>query len=64
MPKHPALALERLLADLAAAGRMQQDRPTAAERIESLLGADLAGVLRTALSEPTPAGGLAPRRAA
>ena len=64
MPQHPALALERLLSDLDTVGRMQQDRPSAAERIEALLGADLAGVLRTALSETTPAGGLQPRRAA
>jgi hypothetical protein len=44
---------------------MQAERPSAAERVEALLGLELAGVLRTSLAgEPGPAHGLQPRRAA
>ena len=57
-------ATDRLLHDLDAVGRMQTERPSAAERIEALLGAELAGVLRTTLMDASPAGGLQPRRAA
>lgn len=58
-------ASNRLLRDLAAAGRMQLERPSAAERVEALLGAELTGVLRTTLvGASTPAGGVQPRRAA
>jgi hypothetical protein len=55
----------RLLHDLDAVGRMQTERPTAAERVDDILGVELAGVLRTLLAgEPGPAHGLQPRRAA
>jgi hypothetical protein len=55
----------RLLRDLSAAGVMQHDRPSASERLESLLGAELTGVLRTSLTgTPGPAHRLQPRRAA
>jgi hypothetical protein len=58
-------ATNRLLHDLAAMGRMQAERPSAAERVEALLGLELAGVLRTSIvGEPGPAHGLRPRRAA
>jgi hypothetical protein len=47
---------QRLLRDLAATGLMQQDRPSADERLESLLGAELTGVLRaTLMGTPSPA---------
>jgi hypothetical protein len=56
---------DRLLHDLDAVGRMQAERPTAAERVDAILGVELAGVLRTLLAgEPGPAHGLQPRRAA
>jgi len=55
----------RLLHDLDALGRMQVERPSAAERVDAILGVELAGVLRTLLAgEPGPAHGLQPRRAA
>jgi hypothetical protein len=58
-------ATNRLLHDLAAVGRMQTERPSATERVEALLGAELAGVLRATLADTsTPTGGLQPRRAA
>ena len=58
-------ATKRLLHDLAAVGRMQADRPSADERVEALLGLELAGVLRTSLvGEPGRPHGLQPRRAA
>jgi hypothetical protein len=59
-----ATAESRLLHDLAAVGRMQDERPSAAERVQALLGAELAGVLRSTLADTSPAGGLQPRRAA
>jgi hypothetical protein len=47
---------QRLLRDLVAVGVMQQGRPPASERVESLLGAELAGVLRATLTgTPGPA---------
>ena len=49
-------ATDRLLRDLAAAGRMQSERPSAAERVEALLGAELTGLLRTTLVDATPPG--------
>ncbi len=56
---------DRLLHDLAAVGRMQQERLSAHERVEALLGSELAGILRSTLvGATTPAGGLQPRRAA
>jgi hypothetical protein len=64
MQKRSTLATDRLLSDLATVGRMQQERPTAAERIEALLGAELAGVLRTALRDGSATDSLKPRRAA
>ena len=58
-------ATSRLLHDLDAFGRMQAERPSAAERVDAILGVELAGVLRTLLAgEPGPAHGLQPRRAA
>lgn len=55
----------RLLRDLVAAGVMQQERPSASERLESLLGAELTGVLRTSLTgTPAPAQRVQRRRAA
>ena len=63
-PQHTS-ATNRLLHDLAAVGRMQAERPSAAERVEAVLGFELAGVLRASLTgEPGPARGLQPRRAA
>lgn len=56
---------ERLLRDLVATGLMQQERPSADERLETLLGAELTGVLRASLmGTPGPAQRLQPRRAA
>jgi len=55
---------ERLLRDLDTVGRMQSERPSAAARVEALVGAELAGVLRTMLVDTSPVGGLRPRRAA
>ncbi len=58
-------AASRLLHDLDALGRMQTERPSAADRVDAILGVELAGVLRTLLAgEPGPAHGLQPRRAA
>jgi hypothetical protein len=55
----------RLVHDLAAVGRMQQERPSAHERIEALLGSELTGILRTTLvGATTPVSGLRPRRVA
>lgn len=63
-PEHTN-ATNRLLHDLAAVGRMQAERPSAAERVEAVLGATLAGVLRASLTgDRGPAHGLQPRRAA
>jgi hypothetical protein len=65
MPHQDITATNRLLHDLDAVGRMQTDRTPAAERVEALLGAELAGVLRASLATAsTPTGGLQPRRAA
>ena len=64
MQKRSPLATDRLLSDLAAVGRMQQERPNAAERLEALLGAELAGVLRTAHRDGSATAALTPRRAA
>jgi hypothetical protein len=57
-------ATSRLLHDLAAVGRMQAERPSAAERVEALIGSELTGILRTTLVGTTPAGGLRHHRAA
>jgi len=54
----------RLLRDLMSAGLMQQERPSAAERLELTLGRELAGILRTSLMTPGPVHGLRSRRAA
>lgn len=65
MPQRDVYATQRLLRDLVAAGLMQQERPSASERLESLLGAELTGVLRASLTgTPGPAQRLQPRRAA
>jgi hypothetical protein len=64
MRDHDIDAADRLLRDLAAVGRMQVDRPSAAERVEALLGSELTGILRTTLVDAAPTGGLQPRRAA
>jgi len=56
---------QRLLRDLAATGLMQQERPSASERLESILGPELTGILRATLTgTPGPAHRLQPRRAA
>lgn len=58
-------ATNRLLHDLAAVGRMQVERPSAAERVEALLGSELTGILRTTLvTASTPPGGFRQHRAA
>ena len=57
-------ATKRLLHDLDTVGRMQSERPSAAERVEALLGAELAGVLRTTLVDTSAAAGFQPRRVA
>jgi len=58
-------ATARLLHDLAVVGKMQADHPSATERVDALLGLELAGVLRTSLvGEPGRPHGLQPRRAA
>ncbi|HST25100.1 MAG TPA: hypothetical protein VLJ76_03835 [Gaiellaceae bacterium] len=59
-----ARGTRRLLRDLVSAGLMQQERPTAAERLELTLGRDLVGVLRTSLFAPKPVHGLRAHRAA
>jgi hypothetical protein len=65
VPPMHTRASRRLLRDLAVVGRMQQDQPTAAERVESLLGIELADILRTSLADATGgAHGARPRRAA
>jgi hypothetical protein len=47
---------QRLLRDLAATGLMLQERPSAAERLDALLGTELHGVLRATLTgTPSPA---------
>ena len=56
---------QRLLRDLVAVGEMQRERPSASERVELLLGAELAGVLRATLTgTPGPAQRLQHHRAA
>jgi hypothetical protein len=65
MRQRNAYATNRLLRDLVAAGEMQRERPSAAERLEAVLGAELTGVLRASLTgTPGPAQRLQPRRAA
>jgi hypothetical protein len=56
-------ATDRLLHDLAAVGRMQNERPSAAERIEGLLGTELADILRTTLVDASTPGGVQHRAA-
>jgi len=65
MRQRNAYGTQRLLRDLIATGLMQQERPSASERLESMLGAELTGVLRSTLTgTPGPAHRLQPRRAA
>ena len=56
-------ATNRLLHDLAAVGRMQVERPSAAERVDALVGAELAGILRTTLVDATVPAGIEHRAA-
>jgi hypothetical protein len=60
----PLRATRRLLRDLVCAGRMADERPTAAERVEALLGHDLATVVRASIAGPGPAHGLRTHQAA
>ena len=65
MRQRSAYGTQRLLRDLVATGLMQQERPSASERLESILGAELTGTLRATLTgTPGPAHRLQPRRAA
>ena len=54
----------RLLRDLVSAGLMQQERPSAFERLEAKLGGTLAGALRLSLRVHDSDAGLRPRRVA
>jgi hypothetical protein len=58
----PLRATRRLLRDLVCLG--QDDRPTASERVESLLGRDLAAVVRASIAGPAPVHGVRTHRAA
>jgi hypothetical protein len=62
-PGSVARGTQRLLRDLASAGLLQADRPTAGERLESTLGPVLARVVTATLTDGSPHG-LRPRRAA
>lgn len=65
MRQRDVYGTNRLLRDLIATGAMQQERPSASERLESLIGVELTGVLRASLTgTPGPAQHLQPRRAA
>ena len=65
MRQRDVYATSRLLRDLNATGVMQQERLSAHERLESLIGAELTGVLRASLTgTPGPAARLQSRRAA
>jgi hypothetical protein len=58
-------AVNRLIHDLGAVGRVQVERPSATERVEAILGIELTGVLRTSLTgDPGPVRGQQPRRVA
>lgn len=62
--RHHDIATNRLLHDLAVVGRMQAERPSAAERVEALLGSELTGILRTTLvTASKPTGGVQHRAA-
>jgi hypothetical protein len=54
----------RLLRDLFCVGQMLEERPSAAERVEAILGPELAGVAHAAVMGPGPVHGVRPRRAA
>ena len=65
MRQRDVYGTNRLLRDLVAVGEMQRERPSADERLESLLGSELTTVLRATLTgTPGPAQRLQPRRAA
>ncbi len=65
MRQRDAYGTSRLLRDLHATGVMQQERLSASERLESLIGAELTGVLRASLTgTPGPARRLQQRNAA
>ena len=65
MRQRDVYGTNRLLRDVVAVGEMQRERPSADERLESLLGAELTGILRATLTgTPGPAQRLQPRRAA
>jgi hypothetical protein len=55
-PGSPLRATRRLLRDLVCLG--QDERPTASERVEALLGRDLAAVVRGSIAAPAPAHGV------
>jgi hypothetical protein len=60
----PVRATRRLLRDLVCVGLMADERPSAAERVESLLGRDLTTVVRASITGPRPVHGLRTHRAA
>jgi hypothetical protein len=60
----PLRATRRLLRDLVCLGQMTDERPTASERVESLLGRDLAAVVRASIAGPAPVHGVRTHRAA
>jgi hypothetical protein len=65
MRQRDVYATNRLLRDLVAVGDMQRERPSADERLESLLGFELTAVLRATLTgTPSPAQRLQQYRAA
>ena len=60
----PLRGTRRLLRDLVCVGSMEDERPSAIERLEATLGRDLATVVRSSVVGPDPAHRLRPRRAA
>jgi hypothetical protein len=65
MRQRDVYATNRLFRDLVAVGEMQRERPSAGERLESLLGIELTAVLRATLTgTPGPAQRLQQHRAA
>ena len=58
------LGTRRLLRDLVAVGLMQEEHPSALERLESKLGGTLAGALSLSLRVHESNQGLRPRRVA
>jgi hypothetical protein len=54
----------RLVRDLVCVGLMLDERPSASERLEAIIGRDLAAVARAAVTGPDPAHGVRVHRAA